>query len=91
MTLQSQKNCVHIYGKNNELLKKDICKSIIELDKQLGVYNFKKISQSTIINMEHFKERDNINISLFDTKESFIITDKEKRGFVSKLRNKLGF
>ncbi|XGA82477.1 hypothetical protein OEG92_14400 [Polaribacter sejongensis] len=41
--------------------------------------------------MEHFKERDNINISLFDTKESFIITDKEKRGFVSKLRNKLGF
>ncbi|WP_165731006.1 LytTR family DNA-binding domain-containing protein [Polaribacter sp. 20A6] len=86
-----KKNCVHIYGKNDELLKKDVCKSIIELDEQLDIYNFKKISQSTIINMEHIKERDNTNISLFDTKESFIITDKEKRGFVAKLRNKLGF
>lgn len=84
-------NCVHIFGKNDTVLNMDVRKTISELDEQLERYNFKKISQSTIVNMDHIKERDNTNISLFDTKVTFTVTKKEKNGFVARLRNKLGF
>lgn len=85
------KNCVHIYGKNDEILNKNIRKSINELSEELVSHGFEKTSKSTIVNMSHIKERDNTNISLFSCKETFEITAKEKVGFVAKLRAKLNF
>lgn len=80
------KNYVHIYGKNDKVIFRNVRISINELNQILAHYNFKKNNQSTIINMAHVNERDNSNISLFDTKETFEITAKEKMGFVAKLR-----
>ncbi len=88
---QPDKNCVHIYGKQDEVLFKNVRKSISELSKELNSFNFKKTSQSTIVNMSHFKDRDNAIISLHATKETFEVTTKEKLGFVAKLRAKLKF
>ena len=89
--IKPDKNCVHIYGENDEILFQNVRKSINELNETLKKYNFKKINQSTLINMLHIKERDNINISLFQCKETFQVAAKEKISFVSKLRAKLGF
>ncbi|WP_341220497.1 LytR/AlgR family response regulator transcription factor [Polaribacter atrinae] len=82
------KNCVHIYGENNEILYKNVRKNISELYKELEVFNFEKISQSTIINLTHIKERDNTNISLYGIKHPFEVTSKEKLGLIAKLRAK---
>lgn len=86
---QPDKNCVHFYGKQDEILFKSVRKSINDLSKELTSYNFEKINQSTIVNMAQIKERDNTNISLFNSKETFEITAKEKLGFVAKLRARL--
>lgn len=83
------KNCVHFYGKNDQVLFKDVRKKIKELDKELTDYNFKKINKSTIINMSHFKERRNKTIELFDTEEEFEVAEEEKSGILAKLRMKL--
>lgn len=83
---QPLKNNVHIYGKDDKILFKNVRITINELYQELEDDNFEKISQSTIINMSHIKERDNTNLSLFDTRENFEITAKEKSSFVSKLR-----
>jgi YesN/AraC family two-component response regulator len=82
------KNCVHIYGKNDKILYKNVRLTINELYKKLESYNFNKVSQSTIINMAHLKERDNIHINLFNTEQTFEVTAKEKMGLVAKLRSK---
>ena len=60
------KNCVHIYGKNDVIIAKNVRKTIEELYKELGPFNFKKTNKSTIINMSQIKERDNYNICLHD-------------------------
>ena len=86
---QPDKNCVHFYGKQDEILFKNVRKSINDLSIALTNYNFEKINQSTIINMAQIKERDNTNISLFNSKETFEITAKEKLSFVAKLRARL--
>lgn len=85
---QPDKNCVHIYGENDEVLIDNVRKSINELHSELKIYGFEKINQSTIINMLHIKERDNTNISLFHCKETFEVTAKEKLSFVDRLRAK---
>ncbi|AUC23463.1 hypothetical protein BTO15_15735 [Polaribacter sejongensis] len=82
------KNCVRIYGENDEVLFDNVRKSINELHSELKIYGFEKINQSTIINMLHIKERDNTNISLFHCKETFEVTAKEKLSFVDRLRAK---
>lgn len=84
------KNCVHIYGKHDAIIAKNVRKSINELHDTMAAYDFEKTNQSTIINMTHFKERDNTNISLFNCQETFEVTAKEKIGFVQKIRRKLG-
>ncbi|AEH01985.1 LytTR family DNA-binding domain-containing protein [Lacinutrix sp. 5H-3-7-4] len=85
------KNCVNIYGRNDELLYKNVRKTIQNLSKELKNFEFEKISKNTIVNLEHIKERDNTNISLFDTKETFEITSKEKSGFIARLRANFKF
>ncbi|MFK7749783.1 MAG: LytR/AlgR family response regulator transcription factor [Kordia sp.] len=82
---QPKTNCVHIYGKNDLLIHKNIRYSINKLSSLLNIYGFEKISQSTIINMTRIKERDNRNIKLYDTQETFEVTDKEKPSFIKKL------
>lgn len=91
---QPAKNCVNIYTKNDELLfnpKKKIRKSIRELKKELSVHNFEQINQSTIINIAHIKSRDNTHIELYDCKEGFVISSKEKEHFLYKLKNMFKF
>ena len=80
------KNCVHIYGKNDTVLFENVRVSINELQKILAPYDFEKIKQSTIINTTYLKERDNTHIKLHDCKEPFEITPNQKSSFISKLR-----
>lgn len=82
------KNCVHIYGEQDEIIFKNVRITIGEISKELMNYDFKKLGQSTIVNMSHFKERDNNHIRLYNTKESFEVSSKEKKGFLAKLRAK---
>lgn len=86
---QPVSNCVHFYGKNDEVLFRNVRKNISALYDELKDNNFEKINQSTLINMSHIRERDNTIISLFDSKETFEITSKEKLSFIAKLRAKL--
>lgn len=88
---QPDKNCVHIYGKQDQIIYKNVRITIKELHKTLANHNFEKIRQSTIINMAHVKERDNTHISIFDCNETFEITATEKSSFIAKLRAKLSF
>jgi len=87
---QPKKNCVHIYGENDIPLFKDVRCSISELSECLSVYNFEKISQQIIINLAHLKERDNRYIKLYNSNESFEITEKEKKGFVARFKSIFG-
>lgn len=87
---QPDKNCVHFYGKHDELLIKNVRVSINDLIEKITSYNFEKINQSTIINLSYLKERDNTNISLYSTQETFQVSSKEKLDFISKLRTKFG-
>lgn len=87
---QPNKNHVHFYGKNDELLIKNVRVSINELIKKITPYHFERINQSTIINLAHLKERDNTNISLYNTQETFHVSSKEKSGLVNKIRRHLG-
>lgn len=86
---QPSKNCVHIYGKNDVVSYPDLRITINDLYDKLADYNFEKVDQSTIINMDYFKERDNIYIKLQDCSETFEVTAKHKPGFIAKLRAKL--
>ena len=85
------KNYLHIYGKNDEILFENVRKNIKELDKILVSYNFEKISESTIINMEHIRERNNNTVNLHNTEKEFEITDKTKKGFLAKWKAKFKF
>ncbi|WP_298517543.1 response regulator [uncultured Kordia sp.] len=82
---QPKKNCVHIYGKNDVIIHKDVRLTIAKFSELLAPYKFEKISQNTIINMSHIKERDNRNIELYHTQETFEVTEKEKSSFIQKL------
>ena len=86
---QPKKNCVNFYEKNDCILHENVLITINQLEIELADYNFKKIKKNCIINMDHFKERDNTNIKLFDTKETFEVTTKEKSSLVGELRTKL--
>ncbi|TXD80483.1 DNA-binding response regulator [Subsaximicrobium wynnwilliamsii] len=86
---QPNKNCVHIYGKNDVVLYANLRISINELYEKLADYNFEKVDQSNIINMDYLKERDNMHIELQDCSETFEVTAKHKPGFIANLRAKL--
>ena len=86
-----QKNCVHFYGKNDQLLFSDIRITVSNLYKILEPYNFEKISDKTIINLSHLKERDNIHIRLHGCSQPFEVKAKEKTSLISKIRTKIGF
>lgn len=79
-----KKNHVHIYGKDDKLLFPNVRRTINELIEELEPMGFIKINQSTIVNKNLIKERDNINISLYDCKETFEIT-KKKNFFINRI------
>lgn len=84
---QPNKNCVHIYGVQDEIAFKNVRMSINDLSEALKDFGFLKINQSTIINTAQIKMRDNTNILLHNTKETFKTAEKEKLGLIAKLRS----
>lgn len=88
--LTSNKNCVSIYGENDTIIEKDIIITITKLAEKLKFFGFEKINQSTIINTNYIKNRDNVNLSLHQCKQTFKIGNSEKAGFIKRLREKLG-
>jgi CheY-like chemotaxis protein len=83
-------NYVAIYGKNDTLDFKNIRSSINELAEKLNCYGFEKINSSTIINTAFIKERDNKNLKLQNTSETFVISDTHKKSFLEFFKLKFG-
>lgn len=86
---QPERNHVHIYGKNDELLFKNVRCTIKKLAEVLASENFEKINQSTMINRNLLKRMDDVHVELYNTKESFKISKQEKLSFLQRLKNKL--
>ena len=87
---QSSKNCVHFFGKNDEIIVPNVRISINELSEKLKPYGFEKINQSTIINLSKINKRYNKELTLIDCEEMFVIGDREKTGIIIKIRSLLG-
>jgi DNA-binding LytR/AlgR family response regulator len=81
------KNCVNIYGKNDELLHKNVRISIKELYEKLVKFKFERMSKSTLINLKHLKERDNMHVCLINTKQTFEVTNTQKPNLINAIRN----
>lgn len=82
-----KKNHVDFYGQNDRLIFSDVRSSINHLAEELKPMGFIKISKGTILNKVYIKERDNTNISLYDCKETFVLTKTEKMGFLGFVRD----
>ncbi|MCX7550282.1 LytR/AlgR family response regulator transcription factor [Xanthomarina sp. F2636L] len=87
---QAHKNCVNIYGKNDEVIESNVRISINDFYKKLSPFGFEKINQSTIINVSKIKNRDNKHLNLHNCQETFLIADQEKAGFITKMRTMFG-
>jgi YesN/AraC family two-component response regulator len=85
-----QKNHLTIYGENDLLEFDNIRLNITDLAEKLNYYGFERINSSTIINTAYIKERDNKNLQLQDTKETFVISDTHKKSFLEFFKSKLG-
>lgn len=83
---QPKPNHLHIYGNGDSPIFKNVRKTISGLAEDLQSYGFVKINQSTIVNGQHIKTRDNVHLSLFDTEESFIVTGSLKSKVAEFLR-----
>lgn len=81
------KDHVHIYGKNDTVIFKNVKTTVKELDECLSKFGFQKTSRSTIINTSYIQERDNTHLKLRNCKTPFEISSKEKQSFILKLRN----
>jgi DNA-binding LytR/AlgR family response regulator len=85
---QPDKNHVNIYGKEDSLLFENVRASISQLSGELGFLGFVKINQSTIVSRDHIAQRDNIHLSIFDCKETFSISDKEKSALIAAFKER---
>lgn len=85
------KNCIHIYGKNDKILFPNVRMSINDFLKKVAHHRFEKISKQTVINVSHLKERDHIHIRLHDCSQPFEVGAQEKKNFIAKLRSKMRF
>ena len=84
---RAKKNCVNIYGKHDELLFENIGPTTIEqLSQDLEDQNFSKINQSVLVNTRFIKERDNLNLSLYDCKESFSVSSTNKNALLANFK-----
>ncbi|SHM80407.1 LytTR family DNA-binding domain-containing protein [Polaribacter sp. KT 15] len=86
----ANKNCVHFFGAQDEVIVTNARISIYEVSKKLEPYGFEKINQSTIVNLSKINVRNNKELSLLDCKQEFTIGDNEKQTIISKIRNLLG-
>lgn len=84
-----QKNCVHFFGANDNILFEDIRINIKDVDTQLSTFGFVKISQQTIINLNHVKEKDHLNLHLYSTSHDFEISPKEKNNVTNMINEHL--
>ena len=87
---QSNKNCVHFFGAQDDVIVTNVRISINDLSKKLEPYGFEKINQSTIVNLSKIDNRNNKKIELLDCEETLFIGDKEKKGIVYKIRSIFG-
>jgi len=83
---QPKKNHINFYDKDCEVIHKDVRLTITELEKKLASKGFLKIDQSTLINKKHLKERDHINLELYDCKETFMLAETQKNNFFKRLK-----
>ncbi|MCG2431843.1 LytR/AlgR family response regulator transcription factor [Aequorivita xiaoshiensis] len=83
---KANKNCVHFFKENDEVISPNIRISINALSKKLEPYGFEKINQSTIINLSKINRRFNKELTLIDCNETFTIADHEKKGVTSKIK-----
>lgn len=83
----ANKNCVHFFGLQDEVIVTNARISIHELSKKLKPYGFEKINQSTIVNLSKINERNNKELSLLGCKQEFTIGDHEKQTIITKIRN----
>ncbi|QCE43322.1 LytR/AlgR family response regulator transcription factor [Psychroserpens sp. NJDZ02] len=87
---QSNKNCVHFFGEQDDVTVTNVRISINELSKKLEPYGFEKINQSTIVNLSKIDKRNNKELTLLGSEEEFTIGDNEKKGIVSRIRTLFG-
>lgn len=87
---KANKNCVHFFKENDEVIIPNIRISINELSKKLEPYAFEKINQSTIVNLSKINKRYNKDLTLIDCEEEFTIGEYEKKGIISKIRTLFG-
>jgi len=87
---QSNKNFVHFFGTQDEVIITNARISINELSKKLTPYGFEKINQSTIVNLSKIEKRNNKALTLLECEEQFTIGNNEKIGIVNKIRSLFG-
>jgi len=87
---QSNKNCVHFFDEQDDVIVTNVRISINELSKKLEPYGFEKINQSTIVNLSKIDKRNNKELTLLGSEEEFTIGDNEKKGIVSRIRTLFG-
>ncbi len=87
---QSNKNCVHFFGEQDDVIATNVRISINELSKKLEPFGFEKINQSTIVNLSKMDKRNNKELTLLGSEEEFTIGDNEKKGIVSRIRTLFG-
>lgn len=87
---QSNKNCVHFFGEQDDVIVTNVRISINELSKKLEPFGFEKINQSTIVNLSKINKRNNKELTLLGSEEEFTIGDNEKKGIVSRIRTLFG-
>ena len=84
---RAKRNCVNIYGKNDKLLFENIGPTTIEqLSQDLKDQNFSKINQSVLVNTRFIKERDHLNLSLYDCKEAFSVSNTNKNTLIASFK-----
>jgi len=83
---QSNKNCVHFFGTQDDVIVPHVRISINELSKKLEPYGFEKINQSTIVNLSKIDKRNNKELTLLGSEEEFTIGDNEKQTIITKIR-----
>ncbi|MGO4912044.1 LytR/AlgR family response regulator transcription factor [Leeuwenhoekiella sp. W20_SRS_FM14] len=84
---KGRQNYVNVYGYKDEIIFKNVRRTISDLAKELECLNFITINQSVIVNKNWIKERDNSYVELFDCKESFEIKQSFKSSFIAKIKN----
>lgn len=84
---QPKTNYINFYGKNDALLIENVRYTIKNLATELKSDNFEKINQSTLINNKYLKRMDRGMAELYNSKEEFDFSTKDKQSLLQRLKN----